>query len=123
MNDSFDTVMTGKSGSSYGRYGAYPFQPPGASSVSENCMFQPATPRRNLERFVGILPRSRISGTDAVEAAEVGEGCATSIFGVGSQQRFFCQFSEVNRRYFAQHIMGNATKMPTSDNCYKRSGG
>lgn len=81
MNDSLDTMMTGKSGTSYGRYGAYPFQPPGASSVSKNCMFQPDTPRRNFKRLVGILARSRISGTGTVEVVEVGEGCATSISG------------------------------------------
>ena len=34
---------------------------------------------RNLDSFVGILPPSRISNTDAVKVAEVTEVCATSV--------------------------------------------
>jgi hypothetical protein len=78
--------------------------------------------RRNFKRFIGILLRSRISGTDTVEVAKVADVCATSISGSAVSST-----SSVSLAKSIDGILrstswvcdGNAT----SHTCYKRSGG
>jgi hypothetical protein len=85
-------------------------------------MLQPESQRRNFERFIGILLRSQISGTDTVEVAEVAEVCATSISGSA--------VSNTSSVSLAKSIDGILRSTPwvcdgnaTSHTGYKRSGG